>query len=80
MSVRPSHSESSRDVMLMAFMLVVQLWTMNNYHYYLKQELSIQHGDDRRFTGIFWHPEKPLIIHLIESRTNMKPHPTERCN
>ena len=31
----------------------VQLWTMGNYHYYLKQEL-----DDIK--GFCWHPEKPL--------------------
>lgn len=31
----------------------VQLWTMGNYHYYLKQEL-----DD--VEGFCWHPEKPL--------------------
>ena len=31
----------------------VQLWTMGNYYYYLKQEL-----DD--IEGFFWHPEKPL--------------------
>ena len=31
----------------------VQLWTMGNYHYYLKQEL-----DD--IQGFCWHPEKPL--------------------
>lgn len=44
----------------------VQLWTMNNYHYYLKQELfpTKQEGEPARFTSMAWHTEKPLTLYL----------------
>ncbi|EIW65854.1 hypothetical protein TREMEDRAFT_46085 [Tremella mesenterica DSM 1558] len=43
---------------------VVQLWTMKNYHYYLKQELfSITPSS--RLRGFRWHPEQPLTIFLF---------------
>ena len=35
----------------------VQLWTMGNYHYYLKQEIFSR---SRASTKLNWHPEKPL--------------------
>lgn len=40
----------------------VQLWTMGNYHYYLKQEILLNNStpDNARTT---WHPERPL--HLV---------------
>ncbi|TDZ31137.1 Elongator complex protein 1 [Colletotrichum spinosum] len=34
----------------------VQLWTTGNYHWYLKQEVSLT----SKFAGLAWHPEKPL--------------------
>jgi len=37
----------------------VQLWTMGNYHWYLKQELDITHRTSN-FSGLLWHPEKAL--------------------
>lgn len=37
----------------------VQLWTMGNYHYYLKQEIRMNpHGG----THVIWHPEKALHL------------------
>jgi elongator complex protein 1 len=41
----------------------VQLWTMKNYHYYLKQE--IVPGAARRFVAVRWHPEAPMSLYLI---------------
>ncbi|OLL22908.1 Elongator complex protein 1 [Neolecta irregularis DAH-3] len=41
----------------------VQLWTMSNYHYYLKQEIC--HNCNfpiRAIRAIHWHPEKPLEL------------------
>ncbi|KAL8808594.1 MAG: hypothetical protein Q9200_004213 [Gallowayella weberi] len=35
----------------------VQLWTMNNYHWYLKQELLDP--------SLKWHPEKPLAFTMV---------------
>ena len=43
----------------------VQLWTMGNYHYYLKQEVGfprMQHGTI--VANTYWHPEKPLRLAL----------------
>ncbi|KAI0142383.1 IkappaB kinase complex, IKAP component [Hypoxylon sp. NC0597] len=34
----------------------IQLWTMGNYHWYLKQEIFTQ----KRPLCLTWHPEKPL--------------------
>ncbi|KAJ9102595.1 hypothetical protein QFC21_002996 [Naganishia friedmannii] len=46
----------------------VQLWTMNNYHYYLKCEFfppASSAGDaSPRFCSVKWHPEKKDIIYL----------------
>ncbi|KAL4265189.1 Elongator complex protein 1 [Pleurotus pulmonarius] len=40
----------------------VQLWTIGNYHWYLKHEIiSPTH---RRFTSMSWHPERSLCLHL----------------
>lgn len=38
----------------------VQLWTMGNYHYYLKQELSCSPSTTPQY--IAWHPEKSLHL------------------
>ncbi|KIY69796.1 IkappaB kinase complex, IKAP component [Cylindrobasidium torrendii FP15055 ss-10] len=39
----------------------VQLWTIGNYHWYLKHEVASVHGI---FTSVGWHPEKPLVLIL----------------
>ncbi|CAI2174277.1 9937_t:CDS:10 [Funneliformis geosporum] len=39
----------------------VQLWNMNNYHWYLKQEIQSQ--SDVRITSVSWDPEKALRLH-----------------
>ncbi|KAF2278096.1 elongator complex protein 1 [Westerdykella ornata] len=41
----------------------VQLWTMSNYHYYLKQELVFPQGSARNVM-CGWHPERPLSVAL----------------
>ena len=41
----------------------VQLWTMGNYHWYLKQELPLG-GSSSNFT---WHPEKSLRLAVSSS-------------
>lgn len=38
----------------------VQLWTMNNYHYYLKQEVLFNAAMLEPPRPCLWHPEKPL--------------------
>lgn len=39
----------------------VQLWTMGNYHYYLKQELLLE-PSPKTNTCTAWHPEQPLKL------------------
>ena len=52
------------SVLAVCFIDRVQLWSMGNYHYYLKQEvmllerLTSQHGVEY----LQWHPEKPLCF------------------
>jgi elongator complex protein 1 len=43
----------------------VQLWSMKNYHYYLKQELFSHKTGSKRFRGFKWHPEQPLTIYIL---------------
>ena len=39
----------------------IQLWTMGNYHYYLKQEIfALSNEPAHRPAMLSWHPEKPL--------------------
>ena len=43
----------------------VQLWTMGNYHYYLKQELFLYSKETcSQPVALKWHPEKPLHFTL----------------
>jgi elongator complex protein 1 len=43
-----------------------QLWTMGNYHWYLKQE--IRHSASVLLSSpLLWHPEKPLRVLIISS-------------
>ena len=43
----------------------VQLWTMGNYYYYLKQELFLYSKEMcSQPVGLKWHPEKPLHFTL----------------
>jgi elongator complex protein 1 len=44
----------------------VQLWTMSNYHYYLKQELRFPEASSRTVT-CNWHAERPLAVALSTS-------------
>jgi elongator complex protein 1 len=40
----------------------IQLWTMNNYHYYLKQEVLLNGALLAAAQPCLWHPEKPLRL------------------
>lgn len=43
----------------------IQLWTMGNYHYYLKQELILGERN-LSFSTLQWHPERSLCLSLQE--------------
>ena len=48
-------------VLAVSFVGRVQLWTMGNYHYYLKQEIfSCNVTVPSQPSFLMWHPEKPL--------------------
>ncbi|ORY11096.1 elongator complex protein 1 [Clohesyomyces aquaticus] len=54
---------SDSNVLAVCYPAKVQLWTMSNYHYYLKQELVVPNTST---TGVLcnWHAEKPLSMAL----------------
>ena len=57
---------SDSSILAVIFKDRIQLWTMGNYHYYLKQEirtLQETHGSDG--VDICWHPENPTQLVII---------------
>ena len=44
-----------------------QLWTMGNYHWYLKQEIKTSHPGLLPTSPLVWHPEKPLQLMTVAS-------------
>ncbi|KDN37370.1 IKI3-domain-containing protein [Tilletiaria anomala UBC 951] len=51
---------------------VVQIWTMGNYHYYLKQEVAL--SSDPPLSGmpsavVRWHPEDAMQLYLAEKQS-----------
>lgn len=58
-------------VLAISFCDHVQLWTMNNYHYYLKQIIYMPESNDHPMVKAFpvrveWHPEEPLRLALFQ--------------
>lgn len=75
MSVRgvwPKKEEKRREYPLTRTKNLVQLWSMKNYHYYLKQELYSHDTQKPRFRGFKWHPEDPLSLYIICQGTSLK--------
>jgi elongator complex protein 1 len=54
---------SDSNVLAVCFSRKIQLWTMSNYHYYLKQELKFPE-DAAKTVMCNWHPERPLSLAL----------------
>lgn len=50
------------SVLAVAMIDRVQLWTMGNYHYYLKQEIKFDRSSSRGTATSVWHPERPLQL------------------
>ncbi|KAG6000373.1 hypothetical protein E4U21_005549 [Claviceps maximensis] len=57
--------EWNADSTVLAVVLkdLVQLWTMGNYHWYLKREISLS----QRLFHLSWHPEKALRFAAVSS-------------
>ena len=49
-------------VLAICFLDRVQMWTMDNYHYYLKQEISLPLASSTYKSYFSWHPEEPLLF------------------
>uniref|UniRef100_A0AAR2K8Q9 Elongator complex protein 1 n=1 Tax=Pygocentrus nattereri TaxID=42514 RepID=A0AAR2K8Q9_PYGNA len=43
----------------------IQLWTVGNYHWYLKQSLHFGRDPLKAPACVCWDPEKPLRLHLL---------------
>ncbi|KAJ4311796.1 putative elongator complex protein 1 [Neodidymelliopsis sp. IMI 364377] len=52
---------SDSNVLAVSYPDKVQLWTMSNYHYYLKQELVFPESAARTALCT-WHAERPLVV------------------
>lgn len=59
----------NQDSSVLAVILAdsVQLWTMGNYHWYLKQELKTKEVALAASTPLVWHSERPLRFLTIAS-------------
>lgn len=56
---------SDSTVLAVIFKDMVQLWTIGNYHWYLKQEIPIEASS----TCLSWHPEKALRFAATSTNT-----------
>ncbi|XP_060695479.1 elongator complex protein 1 [Hemiscyllium ocellatum] len=45
----------------------VQLWTVGNYHWYLKQSLHFGCTQVERIVSLMWDPERPYRLHILRS-------------
>ncbi|XP_053284778.1 elongator complex protein 1 isoform X2 [Pleuronectes platessa] len=43
----------------------IQLWTVGNYHWYLKQSLNFGRDPQKAPVSVCWDPERPLKLHLV---------------
>ena len=59
------------DIVFFSSLDAVQLWYMNNYHWYLKQELRFddEDGGDSstcvRLAQVHWDPILPYKLHIL---------------
>ncbi|XP_067839650.1 elongator complex protein 1 [Heptranchias perlo] len=57
-----SADEGAKDVQLNTY---VQLWTVGNYHWYLKQSLHFGCDPERQIVSLMWDPESPYRLHVV---------------
>lgn len=75
---------SDSNVLAVSYPNKVQLWTMSNYHYYLKQELEFPETATQTAVCT-WHAERPLAIAISTPSTftmqhcNYSADSTSRC-
>ncbi|KAI1007143.1 Elongator complex protein 1 [Podosphaera aphanis] len=61
------HWNSDSTVLAVIMADCIQLWTMSNYHWYLKQEIS--NNDPVSTFPLVWHTEKPLRFIMTSNRS-----------
>lgn len=44
--------------------IIVQLWTMSNYHWYLKMELNFTNAA-KEVAAVSWDPVSQLKLHIV---------------
>lgn len=47
------------------FSSYIQLWTVGNYHWYLKQSLDFGRDPQKAPACVCWDPERPLQLHVV---------------
>uniref|UniRef100_UPI00358E7191 elongator complex protein 1 n=1 Tax=Myxine glutinosa TaxID=7769 RepID=UPI00358E7191 len=60
----PSADEQATDE---AEYCYIQLWTVNNYHWYLKQSLCWDKRGNRRVAAFCWDPERARKLHVLHA-------------
>lgn len=58
-------------VLAVGYLDRLQLWTMGNYHYYLKQEVLLPTDNSHAALKPQWHPEVPLRLQTINGRRHL---------
>ena len=53
------------SIFIYDIIFLVQLWTVNNYHWYLKQQLEFPASLKDRVACFTWDPEVSLRLHLM---------------
>lgn len=48
-----------------SFCFAVQLWTVGNYHWYLKQSLPFSTSGKSRIVSLMWDPVTPYKLHVL---------------
>lgn len=43
----------------------VQLWTVNNYHWYLKQSLHFDINTEKKVVSVMWDAEHAYVLHVV---------------
>lgn len=56
------------SVLAVCYLDRIQLWTMGNYHYYMKQEILLSPTTKfQRPADCVWHPEQPLLFAIYDT-------------
>lgn len=52
-------------MVFLSFALAVQLWTVGNYHWYLKQSLPFSTSGKSKIVSLMWDPVIPYRLHVL---------------